>query len=319
MALVNYGSSDESGSDDEQGVQQPPKPATVNGDKNAQATSLANHNQQPSSSSTLSSLNKIVAKKKSGSSLIQISAPSLAELEDTSSDEDEPKHKRSKPSSSGSGLSSLLPKPKSALPTPEFKASTSTVKTSVTQLVPDSIRLKKPTLPPPRVTRSKDDDDDGIEIKSFFSMPSTSNTGEQRPEETAVLPSVEIAPKLDKNPPIVHNMPDVPTASSSTIPVDDDYTLKKKIAARFGDETADQISIMDVNVNDHLYQNKEYLKTISLEQPQEVKGDAPNATAKRKHQITYLAYQAKQRELALKNEWAANKVAKSQTRAKYGF
>jgi len=110
--------------------------------------------------------------------------------------------------------------------------------------------------------------------------------------------------------------------SSSHMPevyVDSTLQLKKKIASRFGEETADQIELVDVNVNDHMIQNRDYLKTVSLEKDKEPEGEAPNPTAKRKHQITYLAHQAKQRELALKNEWAMSKLNKNQTRAKYGF
>ena len=40
---------------------------------------------------------------------------------------------------------------------------------------------------------------------------------------------------------------------------------------------------------------------------------------KRKHQMTYLAYQAQERELELKNQWAANRASKRETRKKYGF
>ncbi|KAI6645696.1 hypothetical protein LOD99_12959 [Oopsacas minuta] len=40
---------------------------------------------------------------------------------------------------------------------------------------------------------------------------------------------------------------------------------------------------------------------------------------RRKHQMTYLAYQAKERELELKNQWAANRASQRETRKKYGF
>lgn len=49
------------------------------------------------------------------------------------------------------------------------------------------------------------------------------------------------------------------------------------------------------------------------------KGDQPTGQQRRKHQITYLIHQAKERELELKNNWADNKMTRRQTQAKYGF
>ena len=300
MALVNYGNSSSDESDDEalsMSVNAKEKPLMV---KNIESKSLAS----------------MLAAKKSSAGLIQITAPTFAELDTSSDEEDQPAFKQ-KPSASGSRLSVLLPKPKSSGPI--NKAHPEKEKTSITQLVPDSLRLKlaKPTLPPPKkIKPTIEDDDKVIDAANFFSLPT-----EQVPKQTIadeIESRVTIAPEMDSNPPVVNTIAYLEAGPSPASGMSD-LQLKKKIARKFGDETADQIQLVDVNVNDHLYQNKEYLKTISLETPQEVKGETPNPTAKRKHQITYLAHQAKQRELALKNEWAANKLAKNQTRAKYGF
>lgn len=108
----------------------------------------------------------------------------------------------------------------------------------------------------------------------------------------------------------------------SAIPADldiNDPAYKKLIAKKFGEETPDQINIVDVNVSQYLRQNNEYIKSISMERQSEPNEPAPNSTARRKHQITYLAYQAKQREIDLKNQAAANRLTKSQSRARYGF
>ena len=45
----------------------------------------------------------------------------------------------------------------------------------------------------------------------------------------------------------------------------------------------------------------------------------PSQTEKRKHQITYLAYQAKEREHELQMSWAAGAAARSQAKSRYGF
>lgn len=47
--------------------------------------------------------------------------------------------------------------------------------------------------------------------------------------------------------------------------------------------------------------------------------DGPKGVAKRKHQITYLAHQAKSNEAELQAMWAANRQSKRQTQSKYGF
>ncbi|KAI9562895.1 hypothetical protein GHT06_010351 [Daphnia sinensis] len=66
--------------------------------------------------------------------------------------------------------------------------------------------------------------------------------------------------------------------------------------------------------------NMSYLKAIS-EEKSNTRGPeiAYNKLQKKKHQITYLAAQAKAREVDLKNQWAQNKSTKRQTQAKYGF
>lgn len=45
----------------------------------------------------------------------------------------------------------------------------------------------------------------------------------------------------------------------------------------------------------------------------------PDKLSKRKHQITFLAHQAKVREEALKDQWAANKYSRRHSQQKYGF
>ena len=45
----------------------------------------------------------------------------------------------------------------------------------------------------------------------------------------------------------------------------------------------------------------------------------PSTVHRRKHQLTYLAFQAKETELALAESHARGKLTKSQTQAKYGW
>merc|ERR1712150_218729 len=91
----------------------------------------------------------------------------------------------------------------------------------------------------------------------------------------------------------------------------------------FGKEA---INIIDVHQDDQISKD-ELMKTLSEEQPtsqmmshsKKKNKDMPSGQQKRKHQITYLAFKAKEREIDLKNEWASNRANKRQAQSKYGF
>lgn len=83
----------------------------------------------------------------------------------------------------------------------------------------------------------------------------------------------------------------------------------------------ESINIVDVNADDFI-STVDVHKSMTEEQPERMthkKGDGPSSQQKRKHQITYLAHQAKEREIELKNEWSNNRMSRKQTQAKYGF
>lgn len=83
----------------------------------------------------------------------------------------------------------------------------------------------------------------------------------------------------------------------------------------------ESINIVDVNADDFI-STVDVHKSMTEEQPERTshkKGDGPSSQQKRKHQITYLAHQAKEREIELKNEWSNNRMSRKQTQAKYGF
>ena len=54
-------------------------------------------------------------------------------------------------------------------------------------------------------------------------------------------------------------------------------------------------------------------------QKKKIDEDAPTGQQKRKHQIQYLAHQAKERELQLQQQWAESRATKQVTQARYGF
>ncbi|XP_033750507.1 proline-rich protein PRCC-like [Pecten maximus] len=83
----------------------------------------------------------------------------------------------------------------------------------------------------------------------------------------------------------------------------------------------EEINIVDVNADDFI-STVDVQKAMSEETKEYAshrKKDGPTSQQKRKHQITYLAHQAKETELDLKNQWSMNRMTKRQTQAKYGF
>lgn len=85
----------------------------------------------------------------------------------------------------------------------------------------------------------------------------------------------------------------------------------------------EDIQIVDVAQADQLPKYDEWLTKALTEdvanRPSRKKGFMPTSQQRRKHQITYLAYQAREREVELKNQWAENRQSKRQTQSKYGF
>lgn len=84
----------------------------------------------------------------------------------------------------------------------------------------------------------------------------------------------------------------------------------------------EEIQIIDISADQQLPNENLLIKNLtdeSLYYSSRKKGKMPTALQRRKHQITYLAFQAKERELELKNQWAKNRMTRRQTQAKYGF
>lgn len=84
------------------------------------------------------------------------------------------------------------------------------------------------------------------------------------------------------------------------------------------------INFIDVSADDALLTRDEWMtKALTEEKPTQSfskkREGMPSQRTKQKHQITFLAHQAKERELELKNNWAQNRMTKMQTQAKYGF
>lgn len=87
----------------------------------------------------------------------------------------------------------------------------------------------------------------------------------------------------------------------------------------------EEVKFLEIKGDDQLSGNQQWMTKNMTEEKQtrqsfsKKKGEQPTGQQRRKHQITYLIHQAKERELELKNSWAENKLTRRQTQAKYGF
>ncbi|XP_054153160.1 proline-rich protein PRCC-like [Oppia nitens] len=260
-----------------------------------------------------SSLSDIVVNKKTSGGPIKITAPSLKYYTEDSDSDEERKAKRFKGSAKGTGLTSLLPKPKGV-----------NQKVTNTSLIPQSLTRSKrnttPSAPKPTQTAITE------KMNYFFDDNEKSyDLTHHQLSDKDYGPQPQPQPQPQS---IINETNDYSTSQSSSLStsttsgqsVNNDMAYKRMIASKFGNEdAAENIKIVDINVSQHLSHSKDWLKTITEEKEEEYTGVQPTSTAKRKHQITYLALQAKQREVELKNQWALNKATKSQSRAKYGF
>ncbi|ESP00678.1 hypothetical protein LOTGIDRAFT_157968 [Lottia gigantea] len=135
--------------------------------------------------------------------------------------------------------------------------------------------------------------------QSFYNVPYSQN--EEYSNNYEELPPVNKIPEVDDY-------------------LQDEQFLRIQGKKRRGKE---DINIIEANMNDYINSNDiELTKTLTEEsthQPHRNKDSMPTGKEKRKHQITYLAFQAKEREFELKNAWAQGRATKRQTQSKYGF
>lgn len=236
------------------------------------------------------------------------------------------------------------------------KASTAIETTKTTSLIPHSVanRLKQAPKTPQQTKKlstmaskpsllgtnyDQSDDSDDSDAEDFFSL----NRDEKLPEVSASEINAMVASKTAKMAQIARSLQqheqDVSVSSdlaSSTMPtqIGQPSSSSKLIGreeadiealcgaraakrARKGDIQFIEISQDQVTMGrDEWARNQ--LQAETEYQPRGLLND-PGAGTKKKHQITYLAYQAKANEQELQAMWAANRHARRQTQSKYGF
>ncbi|NXD44913.1 PRCC protein, partial [Copsychus sechellarum] len=289
---------------------------------------------------------------------VRIAAPELHKG-DSDSEEDEPAKKKNtlQGRSEGSGLSALLPQPKNMtvketnrllLPYSfSRKAGGENTSDSKPAKPPSSSSKAKPatkpavpTTPSPsaikaaaksaalqvtkQITQEEEDSDEEVQPENYFSLSDRSEPSAQ----PFLYSSEEAPPGTEPQPQLQDAAANAPlefrtgVGSSWAPKPGEDYSSHgySQFSPAYSEPGGYyQVSSL-VRGEVRLWAGKHLsrLNTSPLSAFQK-KGDQPTGQQRRKHQITYLIHQAKERELELKNTWSENKLSRRQTQAKYGF
>ncbi|KAG8232769.1 hypothetical protein J437_LFUL012907 [Ladona fulva] len=276
----------------------------------------------------------------------------------TFNEDEESKPKKLKPSTKGSGLFSLLPAPKNLVVKetnrkliPRVVSKDTNVKKSVVPVVKKAVNKSSSLINYPDSGEESGGEDGST--GDFFSLTSKEteisasveeNLIPDLPDEklfahgrTGSLSVAELLTAKEEETPSCssHSSADQnevfgpQPADSNNAEMEDNELLQldeeaiTRLCGRRGRQEISESQIIDVCGESHLPDPKEWL-TKQLTEEQETRSHrrrdgGPTTQQRRKHQITYLAFQAKERELELKNQWAQNRMSRRQTQAKYGF
>ncbi|XP_029156314.1 LOW QUALITY PROTEIN: uncharacterized protein LOC114929092 [Nylanderia fulva] len=152
---------------------------------------------------------------------------------------------------------------------------------------------------------------------SSSSKTLTSNVINLPKEEILLKNKAEVGPKL----PVPEQEYNIDTQGN--VAFDDkaiEYLCGKRGTKR---KEIAEAEIIEISGEDIKPDKREWLVKALTEEPVQrpvsMQSCGINSQSKKKHQITYLAHQAKAMELELKNQWSQNKMARKQTKSKYGF
>ncbi|XP_047984524.1 proline-rich protein PRCC isoform X2 [Leguminivora glycinivorella] len=285
----------------------------------------------------------------------KITVPSLSDFRDV--EDTAPAVKPKKVNGKKSGLLSILPQPRNAVLSttksliPHILTQKPKPNPTVKKKVPlPPIKKDKPTL----AIDYSDDSDDEVQ-NDFFSI----NKPVELPEDMPLDIDEKVISKKEEGIPAPKQPRDIQSyfkqdtaetvqpeysesssydyqheassgyengyaAQGSSNDALDEEAIMKLCGAR-GKRKREDIQIVDVNQSEVLADAREWLaKGLTDDTSKRVssskrKGNEPTSQQKRKHQITYLAHQAKANEVELQNQWANNRQSKRQTQSKYGF
>ncbi|CAB1320853.1 unnamed protein product [Coregonus sp. 'balchen'] len=295
-----------------------------------------------------------IPKPKKRTEPVKITIPEI-KRGDSDSDEDEPRRKKSLPQGPGTGLSSLLPQPKHMVVKEMQRA---LVPHTLTKR-PESKKPTKPSLGSSQGHPSASASPSAIKAaaKSAALQLARQIAAEESDEELAPDNYFSLGESSKPLPTVIPSLNPEPVPTSGLLPAPPSIqrgTFQSDAPLDFGVNQdgawgGQQLGVYQQPLaepqgyyNEAYYQDPESDPALpEPEQPsssalfddeafmrlqgkrnrgkEEKKGDQPTGQQRRKHQITYLIHQAKERELELKNNWADNKLTRRQTQAKYGF
>lgn len=255
-----------------------------------------------------------------------------------------------------SGLLSMLPAPKfngvfgKPKEKPDSTSSTAAPVTKTTSLIPHSVSKRQAAATkakPPKAEKksslglnysnnSDDSDADDDATGDFFSL----NAETKLPEVSAAEISAMVAKKTNRMAEFSRNLnieqqraaaeaneyaQNAAGASHANVPDHDQINIERLIGARAAKRSRkDDIQFIDIRQDQVATTNNEWMRNrlqaeTEFQPTGRLVGDGPGAGTKKKHQITYLAYQAKANEAELQAMWSNNRQSRRQTQSKYGF
>lgn len=284
---------------------------------------------------------------------VKIRLPSMASFKDDDNDSKNVKVRIRNTGSSGGGLLSLLPKPKSETLFTQSKPKPGEPQ-KVNPFIPHSVANRNKFITKNKTERTvntlvnsyESDDSENEESKDdesedFFSL----NKEDKLPEVSINEIHAMVAKKAAKiastatkfsavseqetnNEPTVsswsqHNefLNPQPQLRNTTLEDDD---LKQLIGNKVKRKKTEDINIVEISHEEVMPNRNDWMRNALASSTQFVsKGIVSDDNlvpgSKRKHQITYLAHQAKANEAELQAMWAANRQSRRQTQSKYGF
>ncbi|OWR53623.1 Proline-rich protein PRCC [Danaus plexippus plexippus] len=253
-----------------------------------------------------------------------------------------------------SGLLGILPQPKN-----KFTSTTKSLIPNVVSQNTKTNNINKKQLPSPvklkteakscLVNEYSDESDNDEDVQNdFFSIHKCVELPPDAPLDIDVKPverpstkeprslesyfkketHVELQPDIDLDNPMNYVDDTIPepiqSIENNTNEILNEEAILKLTGAR-GKRKREDIQIVDINQQEILDEARAMLMeglmkdTSKIQSSSRKTGNGPTSQQKRKHQITYLAHQAKANEQELQNQWANNRMSRRQTQSKYGF
>uniref|UniRef100_A0A1E1XFS8 Putative mitotic checkpoint protein prcc n=1 Tax=Amblyomma aureolatum TaxID=187763 RepID=A0A1E1XFS8_9ACAR len=285
----------------------------------------------------------------------QLLIPSLNQFDDEEEEEEGSKRKKFRPAQTGSGLIGMLPAPKHGSITQKQLTPQVVARPPAPKPVPKR-PPPKPQAPavPPQTSHAwdhdvDDDADASEETPNFFTFdePPLPKVSVDLELDATVppAPATSVAPvppsplSMSSEPEHAFGMEAGPAVQPVAVesrkgkivfaePEDRgssilDVELDDGALVRLRGKRQEEINIIDVCADNQIDKSQILIRGLT-EQPtysshKETSDFNTSQQHRRKHQITYLAQQAKAREQDLKNSWAQNRMTRRQTQAKYGF